>query len=106
MKEANEQIAELINRTTKDELSIEADQNAAAQAENTLTALEQERAALAAAVNEKNIALTAARKDVAAFDYRIRETQAQAQAARGDITAKQADIDGLRQKMKDCGADW
>ena len=56
MKEANEQIAELINRTTKDELSIEADQNAAAQAENTLTALEQERAALAAAVNEKNIA--------------------------------------------------
>lgn len=101
MKEANEQIAELINRTTKDELSIEADQNAAAQAENTLTALEQERAALAAAVNEKNIALTAARKDVAAFDYRIRETQAQAQAARGDITAKQADIDGLRQKNEE-----
>ena len=98
MKDANEQIAELINQTTKEELTIEADQQKAAEQEAALAELEATRGTIAERVNETNIALTAARKDIAACDYRIRDTKAQAEAAQGEIAAKQADIDGLKEK--------
>lgn len=55
IKDANEQIAELINQTTKEELTIEADQQKAAEQETALAELEAARGEIAAQRHEKNI---------------------------------------------------
>lgn len=94
--DSNEQIAQLINDTTNEEFAIENEQAQAAQHEEELAALEQERSAFAAAVNEKNIALTEARKDIAAIEYRIGDTKSRVKAAQDSIAEKQADIEGLK----------
>lgn len=104
IRDANEQIAELINQTTKEELAMEADQAQATQLEAGLAALEQERSAFAAVVGEKNIALTAVRKDIAALDYRIQDTTQQMEAAHTETAAKQADILGLQGKNGEIAA--
>ena len=100
ISDTNEQLAELINQTTKAELEIDNKNAEAAQKEKELESIDTERISLAEALNEKNIALVAAQKDVAAIEYRIGENKSQKEAAYDEIKAKENDIEETKSKTE------
>lgn len=96
--DTNEQIAELINMTTKAELEIESKNSEIAAREEELSLLEEQRRELSDALGAKNVELVSMQKDISAMDYMISENGRQKDAALAEIETKRRDIDDINDK--------
>ncbi len=93
--DTNEQIAQMINRTTKDEFEIEAAQAEAAGYEADFSALSQQREALGAQITDQSIKLNSIEKDIAAVALRMDDIGAQRCAASAEAAGKRTEIEAL-----------
>lgn len=96
--DTNEQIAEMINRTTKDEFDIEAAKAQAAEREAGFGSLTEARAALSERMTAQSVALNSLQKDVVSLELRAAEAAELAASARTEAEAKRAEAAAVEEK--------
>ena len=97
--DANDQIAIIINQSTRDELDIESLQGEVLEKQESVLKIEQEREEVNAQLMEKSVGLNSVKKDIEALSMRISEANADIKEASNAIELRKSDIIELDKAM-------
>lgn len=98
IQQTNDDIAVLINRSTREEFEIEAMKEQAAEREASFAKLDAQKNALSEKIHAANLQLHAISRDISHYEAQLAEAKDNEAKIRTEAAQKRADIDQFREK--------